>query len=70
MTTQKVLAGPRIGYYYERPIWAWFCDPDGTVWDFRHAVNPCNVELADLADDEVVMAPGLVYRRREFGRVT
>ncbi|MHB1952511.1 MAG: hypothetical protein ACYDAZ_09190 [Thermoplasmataceae archaeon] len=59
----STLKGPAIGRYYDRPIHAWYVDEQGESWEFVRAVPAGPIELADLADDESVVSPGLVYRR-------
>jgi len=63
-----LLSGPSLGQYCEHPIPAWVTNKQGVVWDFERTVDPARMGLRDLADDEIVVLPGLVYRRR-VGRV-
>ncbi|MHB8254141.1 MAG: hypothetical protein ACYDEV_10700 [Acidiferrobacter sp.] len=60
-----LVSGPSLGQYAERPIPAWVQDTQGIVWDFVRIVADLEfLFLDDLADDEIVIAPGLVYKRR------
>lgn len=61
---RTVQRGPSVGRYQDRPIADWIRDDQGVIWDYVRAVDPHCVELDSLADDEAVIAPGLVYKQR------
>lgn len=61
MTHEK---GPSIGTYRERDIPSYIVYEDGRYEYDRIAVETDGgVELAQLAPNECVIAPGLIYRR-------
>jgi hypothetical protein len=60
--------GPSVGTYRDRDIPAWISTDRGLYEYARPATETDGgVELAQLADDEVVIAPGLVYRSLRRG---
>ena len=60
--------GPSVGRYDGRDIPGWFQDGEA-VYDFE-GLSGKVVDLSRLDDDQVVMAPGLLYRRRAAGTQT
>lgn len=57
--------GPSIGNYRGRPIPGYIVTDDGVRWKFVGAAieDRDGVALSQLARDECVIAPGLIYRR-------
>lgn len=58
--------GPNLGFYHHgKPVPSYIVDQDGTHLYFERTAVETNggVELRQLAVDEVVIAPGLIYRR-------
>lgn len=58
MVTSK---GPSIGTYKERDIPAWI-DARGSRYSYDRIWDEESGELKQLARDEVVIAPGLIYK--------
>ncbi|MDA8120829.1 MAG: hypothetical protein M0Z85_12520 [Gammaproteobacteria bacterium] len=59
-----LIPGPSIGQYQGGPIPAWIQNAQGVVWDFARVVADPGFPFADdFAGDEVVVKPGLVYKR-------
>ncbi len=56
--------GPSIGSYLDRDIPAWIISSDRT-YEFNRLWDEKRGDLAQLADDEVVISPGLVYSLAE-----
>lgn len=56
--------GPSIGEHHGKPIPSYIVDRNGTRLDFdRLAIEvDGGVELSQLANNECVIAPGLIYR--------
>jgi hypothetical protein len=53
--------GPSVGLYLDRDIPAWVAARDGRyvfnrLWDDKRG------EISQLGDDEIVIAPGLIYK--------
>lgn len=63
MSNSVLEKGPPVGRYRDYNIPAWIKTEDG-ISDYVR-VTGVVVELSELADDECVIAPGLVYKRRE-----
>lgn len=59
-----VKKGASVGEHHGKPIPAWVVDQNGTWLEFdRIAVETDGgVMLSQLADNECVIAPGLIYR--------
>lgn len=57
--------GPSVGEYMGRDIPGFIVSGDGERSDFNRIakVKDGGVELSQLAPDECVIAPGLIYRR-------
>ena len=58
MVTAK---GPSIGTYKDRDIPAWI-DARGGHYEYERLWDEKNGELAQLSRDELVIAPGLIYK--------
>lgn len=60
--------GPSVGQYRDRDIPAYIV-ADGNVYDYArlaHEDADGGCPLSQLAADECVVAPGLIYKRRVF----
>ncbi|MHB1956377.1 MAG: hypothetical protein ACYCOU_21825 [Sulfobacillus sp.] len=60
---ERAVKGPVIGHYYDRPIHEWIEGPECEPWKFVRTTGSGPFELAQLADDECVIFPGLIYQR-------
>ena len=57
--------GPSIGHYMGKPIFQSITGPDGTlVFDRIARCDEEGCPLDQLKQDEVMMAPGLIYRQQ------
>lgn len=59
--------GPPIGAHLGQPIPSYIVQKDGTHYDYARTVKTDSdgtFWLVDLAPDECVIAPGLIYRKR------
>lgn len=52
--------GPSIGSYLDRDIPAWIVARGGR-YEFNRLWDEKRGDLAQLADDEIVISPGLIY---------
>jgi len=66
-----VRKGPVVGHYQGRPIHE-YLDFGTTQWCFSHVAimdRDGMIDMDQLADDECVVSPGLVYRKKEAWRL-
>jgi hypothetical protein len=56
--------GPSVGEHHGKEIPAYILDDDGTRYDYNRVAVETDggVELSQLSREEVVIAPGLIYR--------
>lgn len=52
--------GPSIGYYLDQDIPAWV-DARGRRYEFNRLWDETRGDIAQLAGDEIVISPGLIY---------
>lgn len=58
----QFLTGPAIGLYRDSPFYEWIEDRAGTRYDYSRIAPPGDF---DVAEDEIYIAPGAIYRRAE-----
>ena len=66
VSSSVIQKGPVIGHYENRPIHDFLVYDDNQVIRFSHVApveRDGTIQLSKLSDAEVVVSPGLVYRR-------
>ncbi len=66
VSSSVIKKGPVIGQYEKRPIHDFLVYDDNQVVRFSHVARverDGTIQLSRLSDGEVVVSPGLVYRR-------